>query len=298
MGLEQMETIVMSKLETWWLFAVKMIPNLVTAGVVLFLFWYLAKFSRNIAQRVLSRTVKHAALRSLIGTCAYLLVFFVGVFIALEILKLDKAVTSLLAGVGIIGLALGFAFQEIASNFVSGVLIALQRPYSVGDVIEVSGFIGTVTEIQLRVTVVRTADGLEILIPNKTLFTSPVKNFTLTPDRRIDIEVGVSYGDDLEKVKVIAREALESVPGRTEKEVQVFFKDFADSSINLVAQVWIVYPGNNNYWIARDAMITQLKAAFDKNDISIPFPIRTMDFGIKGGVELSEVLSQDTEEKK
>ena len=98
-------------------------------------------------------------------------------------------------------MALGFAFQDIAANFVSGILIAFRQPYRIGDIVEVEGYQGEVKSIDLRTTSLVTFQGIEIYIPNKEMFTKPLENYTTTPRRRLDIEVGVSYGDDLRKVE-------------------------------------------------------------------------------------------------
>lgn len=200
--------------------------------------------------------------------------------------------TSLLAGAGVLGLALGFAFQDIASNFVSGVFIAFRKPYKIGDIIEAGDFLGSVTSIDLRTTTIETFQGLEVLVPNKMLFTDPITNYTNIPQRRIDVAVGVSYGDDLEKVERLLKEKLNDLPNRiVKKDIDIFFTEFGDSSINLEARVWVEYPNHRNFLITRSEAIKKIKTVFDENDIIIPFPIRTLDFGIKGGEKLSEMRS-------
>lgn len=282
---------IVEELKLWVESFAKMIPNIILAVLVLIIFYFLAKFVRFYFEKLVRRVSDNPAIVYLFTKIVFSLIFLFGLFLALSILELEKAVTSLLAGAGVIGIALGFAFQEIASNFVSGILISFQRPYKVGDIIEINGFRGAVKQIELRVTVVRTFDGLEVLIPNKTMYTSALINYTSTPDRRIDIQVGVSYGENLPRVTEIVKAALRNVEGKTNKDIEVFFHSFADSSINFVVQVWIDYPGVNYYWKAHHQIITKIKEAFDANDIVIPFPIRTIDFGIKGGTRLNQELA-------
>ena len=135
-------------------------------------------------------------------------------------------------------------------------------------------------------TVVKTFQGLHVIIPNKEVFQNPLTNYTRTNERRIDLECGVSYGDDLEKVRKIAMDALKDKPFLLEgKDINLYFTSFGDSSINFKLMFRINYPGQPGYMNAQSESIMALKKAFDENDISIPFPIRTLDFGIKGGNE-------------
>lgn len=209
---------------------------------------------------------------------------------ALNVLHLQQTVTSLLAGAGIIGLALGFAFQDITANFISGVLLAFRKPIQVGDIIQAKDFTGMVEKIDLRITMIRTFQGLHVIIPNKDVFQSPVTNFTKTNERRIDLKVGVSYAEDLEEVKKIAIDSVSALPYLLPgKKVELHYSEFGDSAINFVLMIWVNYPDEPGYLRARSDAIIAVKKAFDKHGITIPFPIRTMDFGIKGGEKLSQM---------
>ena len=215
-------------------------------------------------------------------------VMVAGLFAALGIMQLDGTVKSLLAGVGVIGLALGFAFQDIAANFVSGVMLAFKRQFDRGDLIEVAGFFGIVEDVNLRVTIGRTFQGQRVIIPNKEIFNSKITNFYANDERRVDLEVGVSYGDDLEKAKSIALEAVSGVEERDgDRDPDLYYTGFGASSIDFVVRFWIK-PRQKNFLAARSNAIIAIKKAFDSNDITIPFPIRTLDFGIPGGVAIGE----------
>ena len=286
-------TLITDKIESWLKQLIVLLPNLVIAIVVAVIFVVLAKTFRNVGQKVLRRISHNHAVNNLLVTVIYVTVLTIGFFVALTIVGLDGAVTSLLAGVGIVGLALGFAFQDIAANFISGVLIAVGQPFRVGDIIKSGDNFGTVTDINLRTTTVRTFQGIEVLIPNKNLFQEVVENYTNTHDRRVDLTVGVSYGDDLEKVKELTVEAiknLKSIDAR--REVSLFYSEFGDSSINFSVRFWAKTAGQVDYLQAQSDGIMAIKRVFDENDITIPFPIRTLDFGIKGGEKLSEMTLQ------
>jgi small conductance mechanosensitive channel len=269
------------KLVHWYEMAVKIIPNLLLACLVFFFFMLLARLIRQIAAKILPKITSNIAVISLLRSIISFSIVFIGLFISLEILNLEKTVTSLLAGAGVIGLALGFAFQEIASNFVSGILIAFREPYKLGDIVEMDGHFGEVTRINLRTTSITTFQGLEVLIPNKYMFTKPFINFTTTPKRRLDLKIGVSYSDDLELVEKVTKEALEDIEERIPLDIEVYFQEFGSSSINLEARLWIKYPGNQDFLKARHKAIKHIKKAYDKNGITIPFPIRTLEFNGK-----------------
>lgn len=270
-----------------------MFPNILLAAAMVVVGWLMAKLARSVAAKLLARTTFGLSLQRLIANAIYLLVLMVGLFGALSVLHLDKTVTSILAGAGIVGLALGFAFQDIAANFISGVAMAVQRPMRSGDLVEAAGQIGTVERIDLRTTELRSLQGLQVIIPNKNIFQNVLTNYTYNGKRRVDLDVGVSYGDDLEKVERVTIEAVRTIDGLLpDHDVELFFKEFGDSSINLEVRFWVSSKSQAYYTGRRSAAIVAIKKAYDKNDIMIPFPIRTLDLGIKGGEKLDALLSE------
>ncbi|WP_421775426.1 mechanosensitive ion channel family protein [Gracilimonas sp.] len=280
--------LVTGKVEEWLTTTIEMLPNLAVALLVVIVFYAIAKGIRKFVGNVLSRVTTNKTVTGLAQTVLGVLVIGVGVFIALSILNLDGMVTSLLAGAGIIGLALGFAFQDIASNFISGVLLSVRHPFGIGDIIETNDLFGTVEKLNLRNTVIRTPQGQIIYVPNKVVYENPFINYTKNGERRIDLACGVSYGDDLEKARKIAIEAIENLDMRdTSKDVELYFDEFGGSSVNFKIRFWITFDKLPQYWGAQSEAIIALKKAFDENDIMIPYPIRTLDFGIRGGEKLN-----------
>lgn len=279
------------KLYGWVEGFVLILPNLIVALLVIVVFLYLSRFGERIANKILARISDNEQINGLLSSMVKIGIVAAGLFTALGILQLEKTVTSLLAGVGIIGLALGFAFQDLAANFMSGIIMSITRPFKKGEMIETNGFQGIVDTISLRSTKVRTFDGQLVLLPNKDVFGGPLINYSEDPKRRMDLSVGVSYGDDLRKVKEIAASALQGVPNRIGgRDVEVYFEEFGDSSINFQIRVWITSYKPADFLSTRDEAVILLKEAFDQNGITIPFPIRTLDFGIPGGTPLSEEL--------
>lgn len=283
--------LVADKLQAWINNFIQMLPNLAVALIVLIVFYVLGKLIKKAVDKLLSKVTHNKTIIHLLETIVSVMVIGVGVFIALSILKLDGAVTSLLAGAGIIGLALGFAFQDIASNFISGIILSIRHPFGIGDIIETNDYYGTVTKMNLRNTIIKTPQGQIIYIPNKNVFENALLNFTRSGERRIDLACGVSYGDDLEKAKKVAIEAVKSLDNyNDDKKVEFYYEEFGGSSINFKIRFWVNFRTNPDFWSARSDAIIAITKKFDENDIMIPFPIRTLDFGIRGGEKLDSML--------
>ncbi|MFW5657565.1 MAG: mechanosensitive ion channel family protein [Bacteroidota bacterium] len=282
-----------SKIENWVDTFITMLPNLVVAVLLIVLFYFLARFSRNILQRALFRVTKNEAIINLAGSIIFLVIVTAGFFIALGILNLDKTVTSLLAGVGIIGLALGFAFRDIAANFLSGFYIAIKSPINVGDMIQYNESYGTVKEIGLRATRLKTLQGQDIVIPNRLIIENRYTHFTVNKERRIDLDVGISYGDDLEKAEKVTLEAINKIDSiKKDKPVDLYYLAFGNSSINFVVRYWVDFYKETDYLFALSQGIKNIKKAYIEHGITITFPIRTLDFGIKGGKTLADMLKE------
>jgi small conductance mechanosensitive channel len=285
--------LIVQKLDRWLQALIKLLPNILLAAIVLVVGIFIAGLIKKIASKLIAKVSHNTTLNGLFASIIY--IFFIGIaaFTALSILQLDKAVTTFLAGAGIIGLALAFAFQDIAANFISGIFLSFRRPLHIGDIVKVKDYMGKVEEINLRDTVLRTFQGQMVVIPNKDVFQNPIENYSLLGKRRLDLVMGVSYGDDLEKVKVVTLNAVKDIPELSKgDDSTLFYTEFGDSSINFVIRLWIDSPEQPTYLSVGSQAIMRIKKAYEKNDIMIPFPIRTLDFGIKGGVALNEVLEK------
>lgn len=270
--------------------AVRALPNLVAALLVLALFFFVARALRRWIGRLILRRTDNAAVGRIMSGIVFSMVLAFGLFLALGVLNLDKTVSSLLAGAGILGLAFGLAMKDIASNYIAGILLAIQQPFVVGDLVKLHDQFGRVLELNLKNTLLRSPQGQHIFIPNTKVFGEVLVNYSSSGLRRVEVNVGVSYAEDLEKVRAVAKSALEGLPFLADFPVEVYFLEFADSAINLVARCWIRYPEPTDFFMAQSEAIIAIKAAFDKAGIAIPFPIRTLDFGIQGGTTLAQSL--------
>ena len=294
MGIEKAWNLLAAKVMGWMRDFILLLPNLAVAVAVLIGFWLLAKLARSLLHRLLRRVSHSEQVNRVLGQTVFLALVATGLFISLGILGLQKTVASLLAGAGILGLALGFAFQDIATNFMAGIYLSIEHPFRAGHLIESKDIQGVVKRVHLRWTEIRTPQGQVVLVPNKQIFENPITNFSTTGQRRVDLKAGVSYGDDLEKVRRVALQALEPMPSRKpDTEVELFFEELSDSAVNLVARFWIDFTSKQaDYLRAKSEAIERLKKAFDQNGITMPFPTRTLDFAVKGGETLSEALEE------
>lgn len=286
---EPIQTVI-QKLEGWLDSFISLIPNMAVTLLLFIIFLVLARLGSKLFIKIFAKASKNEALGHLFSTVIYAVILGIGLFIMLGVLGLNKAVTSLLAGIGVIGLALGFAFQDIAANFVSGIILAFRRPFKIGEIIETKDIMGKVTRTGLRDTTIETFQGQEVYIPNKDFLQHAFYNFSVLEKRRIDLVVGVSYAEDLEKVEDVVLSAIKNLEGVIDKDKIVFdYSEFDSSSINFNIRFWIEYPDQPGYLTMRSKAIKAIKSAFDEQDITIPFPIRTLDFGIKGGQKLSQM---------
>jgi small conductance mechanosensitive channel len=284
---------VWEKLQQWVDTGIEMLPNIVLAIVCMILSIFLGKLVQRGFKNSMRRMGKSATVSSFVGRIIFIVFIIIGLTLALSVLNLSKTVSSILAGVGIIGLALGFAFQDTAANFIAGIYIAINRPYAIDDIIETkTGHDGRVLEITLRVTRVETFDGPIVYIPNRMLFEDYFINLTEAGKRRVQVKVGVSYSADLEKIEKIVFDAIDNVPLKLEGEdTTLFWTGFDAYAITFTVNVWLKYtPGQRDFVDGRNQVIKAVKSAFDKEGITIPFPIRTLDFGIEGGSALRNEL--------
>jgi small conductance mechanosensitive channel len=276
---------------------IALLPNFVVAIFVILLTILVAKLVRKLASPMMNKITKNEAINGLTSSIALFLTIAFGVFIALRVLNLDQTVTSLLSGLGIVGLALGFAFKDIAANYIAGIYLAVKSPINVGNIIDYQNERGAVKEIGLRSSTIKTFQGQDVIIPNRLIMQEKYTHYSINGEQRIDLDVDISYGDDLEKVEKVALEAINKISYlRKEKPVDLYYKEFGDSAIIFTIRYWVDYNIDDYlcYLRAQSQGIKNIKKAFDKNDITITFPIRTIDFGIKGGKTLADMFAERT----
>ncbi len=290
--------IVTEKIGGWIDQIISMLPNFVIAVLIVIVFYLFSRLITKVLKSTLSKFTRNLAVIKLISSFTRIGIMTAALFIALGILELEKTVTSLLAGVGIAGLAIGFAFKDAIANFLSGIYITFKSTVNIGDIVAFGDHMGTVSSIGLRAVKIDTFQGQEVVIPNRLIFEDIYKHYTINGIRRIDLNVGVSYGDDLQKVEEITLNAIKKIDYLLKsKPIDLYFLEFGDSSINFVVRYWVNFNKQTDYLKALSDGVKNIKSAYDANDITIPFPIRTLDFGIKGGKTLTESFPKTIEYK-
>jgi small conductance mechanosensitive channel len=284
MEIEKTWNLLVQKLLGWTRDFILLLPNLAVAVLVLVAFWLAAKLVRTVLLRLLNRVSHSEQVTRLLAQTVFVAILASGFFISLGIIGLQKTVASLLAGAGILGLALGFAFQDIAANFMAGIYLSIERPFRVGHLIQTKDFLGVVQRVHLRWTEIGTPKGQLVLVPNKQVFENPITNYTTSGKRRVEVKLGVSYSDDLEKVRQVTLKTLEEISVRKpDSDVEMFFEELGDSSIKLVARFWIVFTSRQSeYLAAQSEAIEKLKKAYADNGITLPFPTQTLVFTTQG----------------
>ena len=196
------------------------------------------------------------------------------VLIVVVLEKVGVNVGPIIAGLGVTGFILGFAFQESLGNLASGLMIAINQPFKIGDYVIVAGLEGTVLTVDMMAVVLATADNKKVVIPNKSAWGAPITNFSALGRRRVDIQIGIDYGCDVSKAIKVALETLPTVPGvLADPAPAVSVAVLADSAVTLNVRPWA---DGANYWSVYNDVQVAVKSAFEKSDISIPFPQLTV----------------------
>ncbi|MDH3417511.1 MAG: mechanosensitive ion channel [Gammaproteobacteria bacterium] len=248
--------------------AVGLVKNIIIALII----FYVGRLAISLVVRGLRKVMHKQNIDKTLETfvCNLVRVILLVVVIIAAIGQLGIETTSFIAIFGAAGLAVGLALQGSLSNFASGVLIVLFRPYKVGDFIEGAGVSGSVEQVQILTTILKTGDNKQVIIPNSKIMGSIITNFSANPTRRVDMVVGVSYSDDLDKVRSIIQE-LVAADDRIldEPACTIAVSALADSSVNFVVRPWV---NTSDYWPVMFGLTEAIKKRFDKEGISIPFP--------------------------
>lgn len=294
--------LLISKLQGWANTLFYMSPNIVLALLVLLFFYFIAHFTSRYTHRLLKRVTKNGPLGRIIGSIFSFVIFFIGLSVALNVMNLDKAAASLLAGAGLAGLAIGFAFQDLIINFISGVIIAFKRPFEIGNLIETNSLMGVVKQMDFRSTIIEEPSGRWVVLPHRTIIENPVINYSKTGKRRVEIVVGISYDEDLESVKEATLAAVKDLPMiKKDTEIEFYFKEFAESSVDYVLRFWIDFTNQqSDYFNAQHEAIVAIFNCYKANGVVIPFPIRTifLNVDVKGeGKEVTFNLTGEAVQK-
>ncbi len=255
------------------------LPNIVLALIVFAIFFLVAGAIRRFVRR-LTRNRRYARnLGLVLGRLAQWVTLLIGLFVSLSIVIPTLRAGDLVQLLGISGVAIGFAFRDILQNFLAGILILLTEPFQLGDQIIFKDFEGTVENIQTRATTIRTYDGRRIVIPNSELFTNSVTVNTAFDSRRLEYDVAIGYGDDIDAAKRLILEAIHETDGVLQEPVpDAIIVDLAGSSVNIRARWWIKPPRRADVLNLQDKVLTAIKKKLVANGIDLPFPTQQILF--------------------
>lgn len=287
-----------TKLEGWFNIIIEYIPNFVLAILVMVTSYFAAKYISKLVSKLVTKKVNQQSISTAIARVTAVIVVALGLFISLGVMNLGKALTSLLAGAGVVGLAIGLALQGTLANTFAGLILSFRKKIQIGNWVETTGYSGEVIDINLKDFTLKEADNNIVVIPNKTILENPLKNYSLTTRMRVFLECGVGYESDLEKVEQLTKEVIANTFDQVEKpeDVEFYYTEFGDSSINYLCRFWIDAESMLEKLRAKTKAIIEIKKAYDKEGINIPFPIRTLQFDNKLSVkspDLQEAFSNN-----
>jgi small-conductance mechanosensitive channel len=258
---------------------IALLPNMVLALIVFAIFWFAARALKLLVRRLTRRHRQARNLGLVLGRLSQGVVILVGLFVALSIVIPSFKVGDLVQLLGISGVAIGFAFRDILQNFLAGILILLTEPFQIDDQIVFKSFEGTVEEIQTRATTIRTYDGRRVVIPNSELFTNSVTVNTTWENRRMEYDVGIGYGDDIDRAKQLIMEAIANLEDvLKEPSPDVLVMELAESTVNIRVRWWISPPRRADALDTRDKVLAAIKNQLTANGIDLPFPTQQILF--------------------
>jgi len=264
--------VVLEQLSGLALQGVDFVPRLIVA-IVVFLVSLLAARLAGRGVRNATANVDEEVAR-LLARLASVATVVVGTIVALD--QVDFDVTGFVAGLGLVGFTLGFAFQDIAKNLMAGILLLMQQPFEIGDAIEVADRTGTVTDVDIRATTIKAWDGQQVIVPNADVYTSPIINYSTYPQRRVVLGIGVGYEEDLTRAQEVFLEAIRGVEGVLEDPAPaIYCKNLGSAAVEAAAYFWIDQTESSLFEVTSEA-VKAMKDAAAQASINLPYPIHTI----------------------
>ena len=263
--------------------------------------WYASKWATWIASRLFQQRVQSHLLRDVAARAVAVPVFLLGLYLVLRVSGLTRLAMTVLGGTGLLGLVIGFAFRDIAENFLASILISMQHPFASGDLIEVAGHKGYVQSVNTRATLLMTLEGNHVQIPNATIYKETITNYTANPNARFDFVVGIGYDDSLSTAQSVALEVLREHPAIVDDpEPLVLVESLGAATVNLRIYFWVDIAKYSQFKV-RSAIIRLIKRAFDQAGISMPDEAREVVFPagvpVQMVTEVPQVPSDDVAQK-
>lgn len=272
-------TILLTQLREIARASIELLPQIAVAFVVVLLTALLSKLGKSIARRIFGRTKLRESLKELFTLLLSILIWVLGLMIAAVVVFPGLTPSSILAGLGIGSVAIGFAFKDVFENFLAGIIILFRREMRIGDHVECQDIEGVVEHIAIRESHIRRTDGQLVIVPNSILFKNPVVVRTDQDVRRVTVICGVAYDVDVDDARDVIKKAVQSCDTvhKDDNPIQIFANEFGSSSINFEVTWWT---GSKPVEVraSRDQVVASVKRALDDAGIEIPFPYRTLTF--------------------
>ncbi len=263
----------MSNLHNYYLQIIDLMPRLVL-GVILFLF--LVRIAHRVKMGLKSRLTRQMddpLLARFLARIARIIILFIALMLFLHIVGLTGLAAGLITGASVSAIVVGFAFKDIVENFLSGVILAFNRPFRVGDTVELNGNMGSVVALHLRSTHIKTFDGKDIYIPNANIVKNALVNYTIDGFIRQEFVIGLDYGSDFNKAIQVVEKELNTVPGilKNDRAPSVLISDLGASTLNLTVYYWLdTFNTNFNSRLVRNEAISKVLAALDRENFYLP----------------------------
>jgi small conductance mechanosensitive channel len=251
-----------------------LVQRLIVGLIVFALGYAITRLIQHLVVRAVRRTPGGTAVEHALSRVIAIAGITLSLLTAFSTMGVD--INALIAALGLTSLAIGLALKDTIENAITGVLLLIQRPFKVGDVIQVGSVTGTVADVAIRTTKIRSVDGLHVLIPNRHVYDAVITNWSYYPQRRVTMTVGVAYETDLARAYRVLSEAIAAMPGvLAEPAPAVSFEGFDESSIRMVFRFWIEWQNTNA--VNLQTQLTQVIMDVARREgINIPFPIRTV----------------------
>ncbi len=257
---------------------VQALPLFLLALLILGLAWLAARLTTRLTRNVLQRRVTIPLLREVLARTAGILLFLIGLYIILRVSGLTRLAVTVIGGTGLLGLVLGIAFRDITENFLASLFLSLQHPFRSGDLLEIGDATGYVQRLTSRTTILTTLDGNQVQIPNATVFKSTIRNYTSTPNRRVEFSVGIGYDDSIAHAQEVSLRVLADHPAVLgEPEPWVLVDSLGAATVNLKVYFWV--DGTRHNWMkVRSSVIRLIKRALQDAGVSLPDEAREVIF--------------------
>jgi small-conductance mechanosensitive channel len=251
------------------------VPQFLLAIAYLAATLILSRVAQRWTERSVKKQIEDPQTRKYLAQTARYAVLVLGTLAALDQIPGVK-ITSFLAGLGILGFTIGFALQDIARNFIAGLLLLLRKPFTVDDAVKIAGHDGIVMDLNMRDTVIKTWDGVMEIIPNLDVYTNPIVNYSELPLRRRTVMIGLGYGEDVDRAKEMILSTIQSIEGVLEDPApEVLTEEFGASTLNMAARFWVDHQAHNLFAV-HSAVVDAINAAAEREGIDMPYPIEVV----------------------